>query len=81
MFGQDIGLVKKYVTKIQELENELLQRQKSNTSKHNELVDYLELEAVGFAPKNLLFAESDTVAADIDGKLLLYILQALGKSS
>ncbi|KAL1817639.1 hypothetical protein ACET3Z_020213 [Daucus carota] len=66
--NQDIGLVKKYVTKIQELENELLQRQKSNTSKHNELVDYLELEAVGFAPKNLLFAESDTVAADIDGE-------------
>ncbi|KAK1395996.1 kinesin-like protein KIN-4C [Heracleum sosnowskyi] len=65
---QDIGLLKNYVIKIQELENEVLQLQNStNTSKHNEQ-DYLELDAVGFATKNLLFAESDTVAADIDGE-------------
>ncbi|KAL8145413.1 kinesin-like protein KIN-4C isoform X2 [Apium graveolens] len=65
---QDIGLVKNYVKKIQELENEVLQLQNStNISKHNEQ-DYLELDAVGFATKNILFAESDMVAADIEGE-------------
>lgn len=78
MFEQDIGLLKNYVTKIQELENKVLQLQNStNTLKRNEQ-DYLELDAVGFATKNILFAESDTVAADIDGKLLPFFLQTLG---
>lgn len=79
MLEQDIGLVKNYVRKIQELENEVLRLQNStNTSKHNEQ-DYLEMDAVGFATKNILFAESDTVAADIDGKLLPLFLLPMGK--
>lgn len=73
MFQGDTGLVKNYVTKIQKLESELLQLQKLNTSKHNELADYLELDAVGFAPKKSLFDQSDTGAADADGKLLRHI--------
>ncbi|KAK4722528.1 hypothetical protein R3W88_012761 [Solanum pinnatisectum] len=41
---QDLDLVKKYVSKIQELEAELLHSQSSSTSKHGEPVDYLGLD-------------------------------------
>lgn len=60
------------MTKIQKLEGELLRLQKSNTSKDNELADYLGLDAVGYAPKKSLFDQSDTEATDTDGKLLPY---------
>uniref|UniRef100_A0A162AE08 Kinesin motor domain-containing protein n=1 Tax=Daucus carota subsp. sativus TaxID=79200 RepID=A0A162AE08_DAUCS len=65
---RDIGLVKNYVTKIQELEGELFRLQKSNTSKHHELADYLKLDVVGYAPKKSLFDQSDTEATDTDGE-------------
>lgn len=48
---QDIGLVKNYVRKIQELENEVLNL--TNTSKHNEQ-DYRELDAVQFVRKKYI---------------------------
>ncbi|KAK6792542.1 hypothetical protein RDI58_011623 [Solanum bulbocastanum] len=41
---QDLELVKKYVSKIQELEAELLHSQSSSNSKHGEPVDYLGLD-------------------------------------
>ncbi|KAG5612774.1 hypothetical protein H5410_024055 [Solanum commersonii] len=41
---QDLDLVKKYVSKIQELEAELLHSQSSCNSKHGEPVDYLGLD-------------------------------------
>ncbi|PHU20482.1 Kinesin-like protein FRA1 [Capsicum chinense] len=41
---QDLDLVKKYVSKIQELEAELLHLQSSSNSKHGEPVDYLGLD-------------------------------------
>lgn len=41
---QDLDLVKKYVSKIQELEAELLHSQSSSNSKHGEPVDYLGLD-------------------------------------
>ncbi|KAL8131058.1 hypothetical protein AgCh_007114 [Apium graveolens] len=65
---QGIGLVKDYVTKIQKLEGELLRLQKSNSSKHNELADYLGLDAVGYAPNKSLFDQSYTEATDTDGE-------------
>ncbi|KAH0694176.1 hypothetical protein KY285_021273 [Solanum tuberosum] len=43
-FDQDLDLVKKYVSKIQELEAELLHSQSSSNSKHGEPVDYLGLD-------------------------------------
>lgn len=67
-FWQDTNLVKSYVSKIQELEGELLRLQKSNTSKRSELADYLDIDMDGLQPKNSLFPESDTKAAEIDGK-------------
>lgn len=42
--NQDLDLVKKYVSKIQELEAELLHSQSSSNSKHGEPVDYLGLD-------------------------------------
>ncbi|CAN4122383.1 unnamed protein product [Withania somnifera] len=41
---QDLDLVKKYVSKIQELEAELFHLQSSSNSKHEEPVDYLGLD-------------------------------------
>ncbi|KAL1834980.1 hypothetical protein ACET3Z_004631 [Daucus carota] len=65
---RDIELVKNYVMKIQELEGELLRLQKSNTSKHHELADYLKLDVVGYDPKKSMFDQFDTEATDTDGE-------------
>jgi len=51
--------VKKYVSKIQELEAELLHSQSSSNSKHGEPVDYLGLD---------YSEDSDIKSVDTNGK-------------
>lgn len=76
-FWQDTDLVKSYVSKIQELEGELLRLQKSNTSKRSELVDYHDFDVDGLHPKNSLFAVSDTKTAETDGKFFQLLRNSL----
>lgn len=54
--------MKKYVSKIQELEAELLHSQSSSNSKHGEPVDYLGLD---------YSEDSDIKSVDTNGKQLL----------
>nr|XP_043640176.1 kinesin-like protein KIN-4C [Erigeron canadensis] len=58
--NQDMDLLKTYVSKIQDLEGELLRLRKLNTSKRNELIDYLDLEDNVLHPQSSLFPESDS---------------------
>lgn len=67
---QDVDLLKTYVSKIQELEGELLHLRRTNTSKRNELIDYLDLDDNALHPKSGLFLESDSKSAEVTGKLL-----------
>ena len=78
-FFQDFDLVKMYVSKIQELEGELLCLQNlksSKESRHREFADCLELDDDGPHSKNSYFTNfqellsgSDTKDVDISGKL------------
>lgn len=65
-----------YVSKIQELEGELLHLKNLSTSKRNQFVDYLDSDDERFRSKdallqslNELSSNSDTKAADISGNV------------
>lgn len=73
---QDYDLLKSYVSKIQELEGELLCLKNINNSKHKKFVDCVESDDDSFRPKNILFpsineysSDYDTKAGDIPGKI------------
>ncbi|XP_024976973.1 kinesin-like protein KIN-4C [Cynara cardunculus var. scolymus] len=65
--NQDMDLLKTYVSKIQELEGELLRLRRLNTSKRSELIDYLDLDDNVLHPKSGLFPESDSKGAEVVG--------------
>jgi kinesin family protein 4/21/27 len=65
-----------YVSKIQELEGELLHLKNLSSSKRNQFVDYLDSDDERFRSKdallqslNELSSNSDTKAADISGNV------------
>ncbi|KAK3038314.1 hypothetical protein RJ639_031410 [Escallonia herrerae] len=66
--NQDLDLVKTYVSKIQELEGELLRLQRSNNSKPSELAHYLDMDDDGLHLKNPYATASDIKTSDIDGE-------------
>ncbi|CAK9186592.1 unnamed protein product [Ilex paraguariensis] len=66
--NQDFDLVKNYVSKIQELEGEVLRLQRSNRSRHSEVADYHDLDYDGVLSKNSYFTVSDSKAADMSGE-------------
>lgn len=63
--------MKKYVSKIQELEAELLHSQSSSNSKHGEPVDYLGLDYGELLSKGSCSEDSDIKSVDTNGKMLL----------
>ncbi|XP_050159290.1 kinesin-like protein KIN-4C isoform X2 [Malus sylvestris] len=63
---QDYDLLKGYVSKIQELEGELLCLKNSNNSKHNRFVDCA--DDGGFRSKNILFPSINDYSSDYDTK-------------
>ncbi|KAK4352319.1 hypothetical protein RND71_027837 [Anisodus tanguticus] len=65
---QDLDLVKKYVSKIQELEAELLHLQSSSNSKHGEPVDYLGLDYGELLSKGSCSEDSDIKSVDTSGE-------------
>lgn len=65
---QDLDLVKKYVSKIQELEAELLHLQSSSISKHGEPVDYLGLDYGELLSKGSCSEDSDINSVDTNGE-------------
>lgn len=65
---QDLDLVKKYVSRIQELEAELLHSQNSSNSKHGEPVDYLGLDYGELLLKGSCSEDSDIRSVDINGE-------------
>lgn len=73
---QDYDLLKGYVSKIQELEGELLCLKNLNNSKPKRILDCVESDDDGFHSKNILFptineysSDYDTKAGDIPGIL------------
>ncbi|KAJ7006945.1 kinesin-like protein KIN-4C [Populus alba x Populus x berolinensis] len=74
--SQDYDLVKKYVSKIQELEGELLHLKNMSNSKCIQFVDYINSDDERFGSKNALLqslnefsSNSDTKAADISDEV------------
>ncbi|KAJ6930352.1 kinesin-like protein KIN-4C [Populus alba x Populus x berolinensis] len=74
--NQDYELVKMYVSKIQELEGELLHLKNLSTSKRNQFVDYLDSDDERFRSKdallqslNELSSNSDTKSTDISDEV------------
>ncbi|KAI3820239.1 hypothetical protein L1987_07783 [Smallanthus sonchifolius] len=65
--NKDVDLLKTYVSKVQELEGELLRLRRLNTSKRSELIDYMDLDDNVLHPKSNLFPESDLKAAEVAG--------------
>ncbi|CAN4092353.1 unnamed protein product [Withania somnifera] len=65
---QDLDLVKKYVSKIQELEAELLHLQCSSNSKNGEPVDYLGLDYGELLSKGAYSEDSDIKSVDTNGE-------------
>lgn len=65
--NQSVDLLKTYVLKVQELEGELLRLRRLNTSKRNELIDYLDLDDNVLHPKSGLFPGSNSKAAEVAG--------------
>ncbi|KAL3504870.1 hypothetical protein ACH5RR_034711 [Cinchona calisaya] len=67
--NQDFDLVKGYISKIQELEGELLRRSRSsNNSRRTELVHYVGLDDSGLHSQDNCFVESEVKAADLSGE-------------
>uniref|UniRef100_A0A5B7AUA4 Kinesin motor domain-containing protein n=1 Tax=Davidia involucrata TaxID=16924 RepID=A0A5B7AUA4_DAVIN len=66
--NQDFNLVKTYVSKIQELEGELLCLQTLNSSRRNELVDCLELDDGGLRSKHSYFTDLHEFSSVTDRK-------------
>ena len=70
-FLQDFDLVKTYVSKIQELEGELLRLQNlksSNESRHREFADCLELDDDGIHSKNSYITNFQELLSGSDTK-------------
>ncbi|CAK7347261.1 unnamed protein product [Dovyalis caffra] len=74
--NQDCDLMKMYVSKIQELEGELLHLKNLSSSKHSQFVGYLDLDDERLTSKNALLqslndlsSSSDTKAADISDQV------------
>ncbi|KAK7301105.1 hypothetical protein RJT34_11965 [Clitoria ternatea] len=65
--NQDYDLVKSYVSKIQDLEGELMRLKNSNV-KSSHLVDWVDSDDCGFQSKNILFACGNEYASDCDAK-------------
>ncbi|KAM7252940.1 hypothetical protein ACFE04_025558 [Oxalis oulophora] len=65
--NQDFDLMKNYVSKIQELESELVRQKNSYKSKHNRLASVVDLDDEAFHTKSSLF---DDVSPDGDAKTL-----------
>ncbi|MCD7454854.1 Kinesin-like protein KIN-4C [Datura stramonium] len=65
---QDLDLVKKYISKIQELEAEVLHLQSSTNSKHGEPVDYLGLDYGELLSKGSCSEDSDIKSVDTNGE-------------
>ncbi|CAH1454168.1 unnamed protein product [Lactuca virosa] len=65
--NKDVGLLKTYVSKIQELEGELMRTRRLNTSKRTELIDFLDLDETVLNPKSNLFPGSDSKPAEVAG--------------
>lgn len=73
---QDFDLIKNYVTKIQDLEGELLRFKSSNGSKSSRFVDCIDSDDDNFCSKKSLFpctneypSDFDTKAVDLSGNL------------
>ncbi|KAL4556772.1 hypothetical protein LXL04_034931 [Taraxacum kok-saghyz] len=66
--NKDVSLLKSYVSKIQELEGELMRMRRSNTSKRTKLIDFLDLDESVLNPKIGLIPGPDSKAADVVGK-------------
>ncbi|KAJ7958917.1 Kinesin-like protein [Quillaja saponaria] len=64
---QEYALMKSYVSKIQELEGELLRLKNMNT-KCSQIVDCVDTDDDGFRPKNALFACIKEYSSDSDAK-------------
>ena len=62
-------MLKGYVSKIQELEGELLRLQSANHLRRNDFVDYVSLDDSGLHSKDNCFAESETKADNLSGEL------------
>lgn len=62
-------MVKGYVSKIQELEGELLRLRSSKNSRQTEFVDYVGLDDCGLHSKDISFLESEAKAADLSGEI------------
>lgn len=74
---QDFDLIKTYVSKIQELEGELLRLKNLSNSKHSQFVDCVDSDDDGFQCKNAsipslsgLSSNSDSKTMDISGNFL-----------
>lgn len=65
---QDYDVVKSYVSKIQNLEGELLRLKTSNTMNSRQFVDYLDSDDDGYRSKNGLFACGNDFSSDCDAK-------------
>lgn len=68
-------MVKSYITRIQELEGELVRIRNSNHLRHENSADYLDSEDDGTHPRNLYLMDSDIKTVETDGMLLPAILQ------
>jgi hypothetical protein len=67
---QDFDLVKNYVSKIQELEGELLRMKNLNSSKRSQFVECVESDDDGFRSKNALFPCTNEFSSDYDMKVI-----------
>ncbi|XP_028802081.1 kinesin-like protein KIN-4C [Neltuma alba] len=65
---QDYDLVKSYVSKIQELEGELLRLKSLNNKKSSRYVDWVDGDDDGFRSKNAIFASGNEYSSDCDTK-------------
>uniref|UniRef100_A0A2N9J4E5 Uncharacterized protein n=1 Tax=Fagus sylvatica TaxID=28930 RepID=A0A2N9J4E5_FAGSY len=68
--NQDFDLVKNYVSKIQELEGELLRMKNLNSSKRSQFVECVESDDDGFRSKNALFPCANEFSSDYDMKVI-----------
>ncbi|KAH9690362.1 kinesin-like protein KIN-4C [Citrus sinensis] len=67
--NQDVDLLKNYVSKIQELEGELLRVKSTHNSKRSRNADSVDTDDDGFRSKNGLFPSLNEFSADCDSKV------------
>ncbi|KAK7282893.1 hypothetical protein RIF29_12000 [Crotalaria pallida] len=66
--NQDYDLVKSYMSKIQELEGQLLRFKTSNSANSRRLVDCVDSDYDGYLSKNVLFSCGNDFPSDYDAK-------------